>query len=206
MPDSDDNTACPAFERLAIAYHEAAHAVVDFAVWPPIPVIRVSIIATEDYGGIVDVGERPETWRSGLDDDVAEALEAEADTLAHLAGYAAGEAFLGTSETLPLPPPSTYDHHNANDSALHTWDGVDGQWLRPSDYLRRLHEILERPDVRLAVICLAGALLRRLTLTGAEVEAIVREYGVTSERPELPLGLPDPDDDEDGEGFSWSRW
>jgi len=60
--------------------------------------------------------------------------------------------------------------------------------------------------VRLAVTCLASALLRRDRVSGAEVEAIVRDCGVTCERAELPLGWPDPEEDAEGEAFSWSRW
>jgi hypothetical protein len=43
-------------------------------------------------------------------------------------------------------------------------------------------------------------------VSGAEVEDIVRDCGVTCERAELPLGWPDSDDDFDDEAYSWSRW
>ncbi len=109
-------------------------------------------------------------------------------------------------EQLPLPPVRSPDHDNADFSALCTWDGVGGVQLQPCEYLERTREVLARPDVQLAVARLASALLRRDCLSGAEVEEIVRECGVTCERAELPLGWPDSDEDGEGEAFSWSRW
>ena len=206
MSDRTDRTDCPAFSRLAIAYHEAGHAIVDHAVWPPNPVVHVTIIPIEEHDGVVELGERSEAWRFGLEDDLAEALLAEADTIQHLAGNAAAGVFLGVEEQLPLPPAWSADHDNAHASALCTWDGVDGERLRPRDYLERTRDVLARLDVQIAVTRLAVALLRHKTLSGAEVEEIVRDCGVTCERPELPLGWPDSDEDEDGEAFSWSRW
>jgi hypothetical protein len=81
-----------------------------------------------------------------------------------------------------------------------------GVRLQPRDYLEGTREVLERPDVQLAVPRLAAALLRHKTLSGAQVEAIVCDCGGTCERPELPLGWPDSDEDAEGEAFSWSRW
>jgi len=60
--------------------------------------------------------------------------------------------------------------------------------------------------VHLAVPRLAAALLRRDCLSGEEVEAIVRDCGVTCERTELPLGWDDRDEEAEGEAFSWGRW
>lgn len=168
--------------------------------------VRVTIIPTAEHDGVVELGERGEAWRHGIDDDLAEEFLAEADTIADLAGYAGVEAFLGAGESLPLPPSWSGDHDNACSSALCTWDGVDGEWLHPRDYLERTREVLARADVRLGIARLAGALLRHRCLTGAQVEAIVRHCGVTCERPEVPLGWPDPDDDFDDEAFSWYRW
>jgi hypothetical protein len=209
MADESDTTArtlCPAFERLVIAYHESGHAIVDHAVWPPNPVVRVTIIPTDEHDGVVELAGRGEAWLFEVDDDLAEALVAEADTIQHLAGNAAAGVFLGVEEQLPLPPAWSGDHQNADASALCTWDGADGQSLHPRDYLERTREVLERPDVQLAVPRLAAALLRHKTVSGAEVEDIVRDCGVTCERAELPLGWPDSDDDFDDEAYSWSRW
>ena len=206
MADEIDRTDCPMCELLALAYHEAGHAIVDHAVWPPNPVVRVTIMPTEEHHGVVELGERSEAWRFDIDDDMAEAFLAEADTIANLAGVAAAGVFLGMKEQLPLPPSESGDHDNADFSALCTWDGVDGVQLYPRDYLERTCEVLERPDVQLAVPRLAAALLRHDSLSGAQVEAIVRDCGVTCERPELPLGWPDSDDDGEGEVFSSSRW
>jgi len=175
-------------------------------VWPPNPVVRVTIIPTAEHDRVVELGERGEAWRHGIDDDLAEALLAEADTIADLAGYAAVEVLLGAEGSLPLPPGWSADHDNACSSALCTWDGVDGECLQPRDYLERVREVLARPDVRLGIAHLAAALLRHGCLSGAEVEAIARNCGVTCERAELPLGWPGPDEDSDDEAFSWSRW
>jgi hypothetical protein len=206
MADGIDRTDCPVFELLALAYHESGHAIVDHAVWPPNPVVRVTIIPTAEHAGVVELGERREAWRFEVDDDLAEAFLAEADTIQNLAGHAAVGVFLGMGEQLPLPPVRSPDHDNADFSALCTWDGVDGVRLQPRDYLEGTREVLERPDVQLAVARLAAALLRHKTLSGAQVEAIVRDCGVTCERPELPLGWPDFDEGAEGEAFSWSRW
>jgi hypothetical protein len=113
---------------------------------------------------------------------------------------------LGVEEQLLLSLTWSADHHNAHFSALCTWDGVDGVRLQPRDYLERAREVLERPDVQLAVARLASALLRHDCLSGVEVQEIVRDCGVTCERPQVPLGWPDPDEDFDDEAFSWSRW
>lgn len=206
MSDGIDRTDCPAISRLVLAYHESGHCIVDHAAWPPNPVVRVTITPTEEYIGVVELGERREAWRFGVDDGLAEAFLAEADTIQNLAGNTAAEMFLGAEESLPLPPVRSPDHDNAHFSALCTWDGVDGVRLQPRDYLERAREVLERPDVQLAVPRLAAALLRHNTLSGAQVEAIVRDCGVTCERAELPLGWPDSDEDEEDKAFSWSRW
>ena len=206
MADGIDRTDCPVLELLALAYHESGHAIVDHAVWPPNPMVRVTIIPTAEHNGVVELGERSEAWRFGLDDDLAEAFLAEADTIQNLAGHAAAGVFLRVEEQPPLPAARSTDHDNADFSALCTWDGVDGVRLQPRDYLEGTREVLERPDVQLAVPRLAAALLRHKTLSGAQVEAIVRDCGVTCERPDLPLGWPDPDDEFDDEAFSWSRW
>jgi hypothetical protein len=76
-----------------------------------------------------------EAWLFEVDDDLAEAFLAEADTIQHLAGNAAAGVFLGVEEELPLPPTWSADHDNAHFSALCTWDGVDGVRLEPRDYL-----------------------------------------------------------------------
>jgi len=206
MSDRTDRTDCPAFARLVIAYHEAGHAIVDYVVWPPNPVARITIIPTEEHIGVVELAGRGKAWLFEVDDDVAEAFLAEADTIQHLAGNAAAGVFLGVEEELPLPPAWSADNEDAHFSAICTWDGVDGVRLEPRDYLERIREVLMRPDVQLAVTRLASALLRHDRLSGAEVEEIVRDCGVTCERPELPLGWPDPDDDFDDEAYSWSRW
>jgi hypothetical protein len=137
---------------------------------------------------------------------MAEAFLAEADTIGDLAGNAAVALFLGGGESLPLPPARTGDDHNARANVLCTWDGVDGQWLQPRDYLERTRQVLEHPDVQLGVVRLASALLRSRRLAGLEVADIVRDCGVTCERAELPLGWDDRDEEAEGEVFSWSRW
>jgi len=48
MTDRTDRTDCPAFSRLVLAYHEAGHAIADYAVWPPNPVARVTITPREN--------------------------------------------------------------------------------------------------------------------------------------------------------------
>ena len=155
---------------------------------------------------MVELAGRGEAWLFEVSDELAEAFLAEANTIQHLAGNAAAGVFLGVEEQLPLPPTWSGDHDNADSSALCTWDGVDGVQLQPRDYLERTCEVLERPDVQLAVARLASVLLRRDCLPGAEVEEIVRDCGVTCERSEQPLGWSDADEDADGEAFSWSRW
>jgi len=206
MTDGIDRTDCPAFERLVLAYHESAHAIVDHAVWPPNPVVRVTITPSDEHDGVVELGERSEAWRFGLDDDVAEAFLAEADTIQSLAGNAAAGVFLGVKKQLPLPPVWSTDHENAGLSALCTWDGVDGVRLQPCDYLGRTRQVLERSDVQLGIARVASALLQQRSLSGAQVEDIVRECGVTCERSELPNGWPEPDDEFDDEAYSCSRW
>ena len=52
----------------------------------------------------------------------------------------------------------------------------------------------------------AQTLLQHNCLSGAEVEAVVRDCGVTCERAELPLGWNDWDEETEGEAFSESRW
>ena len=98
MADRIDGTDCPAFSRLVLACHEAGHAIADYAVWAPNPVVRVSITPTGEHDGVVELGERKEAWRFDVDNDLAEALLAEADTLQHLAGNAAAGMFLGVEE------------------------------------------------------------------------------------------------------------
>jgi hypothetical protein len=68
----------------------------------------------------------------------------------------------------------------------------------------RLAQKVRVGDVRHGIVRLAAALLRHKTLSSTEVEAIVRDCGVTSEGPELPLGLPDSDEDAEAEAFSCS--
>ena len=43
---------CPACEQLAIAYHEASHAIVDHSVWPPNPVVRITVIPIAEHDGV----------------------------------------------------------------------------------------------------------------------------------------------------------
>ena len=194
--DRTDRTSCPAFERLAIAYHEAGHAIADYAVWPPNPVARVTIIPTEEHIGVVELAGREEAWLFEVDDDLAEAFLAEADTIQHLAGNAAAGVFLGVEEQLPLPPAWSADHDNAHFSALCTWDGVDGVSLHPRDYLERTREVLERPDVQLAV---ASPRCRRCCGATASRAPRLRRSCATVASPasalKLPLGWPDPDED-----------
>jgi hypothetical protein len=164
----------------------------------------VTIIPAKGCDGRTELAERTEAWRAGLPDELADAYLAEAEVTMDLAGYAAGEVFLGIGEA--MPPAGSVDHDNAHISALCTWDGADGLLLQPRDYLARVREVLERPDLRLAILRLACALLRCGTLTGAYVEEIATACGVTSERSEQPIGWDDRDEDAEGEAFSWSRW
>ncbi len=82
---------------------------------------------------------------------------------------------------------------------------AEAEVLQPHHYVGRVREVLERPDVRHGIVRMAFTLLRHRTLSGAQVEGIVDECDVICERPQVPLGWPDPDDEFDDEAYSWSR-
>lgn len=195
---------CPALSLMTTAYHEAAHAVISYATWPQQPVESVSIIPNDYSLGRVEHAGQDEEWREECEDErMADAMATESRTVICLAGYMAAAHFRGDHVDVPLKCGQSSDSSNAHYCASATWDGDTDELHHIALYAGKTYEIVQRPSSWLAIVRMAGALLRQLQLSGKEVEAIVEEAGVEPDPWRVPLFYrEDPDD----EAFSWERW
>lgn len=195
VPRGDD---CPALSVMSTAFHEAGHAVVAHAVWPKIVITSASIIRDETSRGRVTVDEADDLlFGPDRNDRLAAAQAAEADAIFCLAGYMAEAGFWGGIAKVPYQFEGTGDSFDARDAASEAWYG------HADEYWGRTEDLLEQPEVGLAIVQVAVALLRRLTLSGEEVEAIVAAAGV---RPDPCHELIACEDEFDDEAFSWERF
>jgi hypothetical protein len=179
MTDRTDRTDCPAFELLAIAHHEAGHAIAQLLVSPSLPFLSVSIVS--EYG---DLGRAtfenyedlivPDT--DGEDAEVSEHERQfiESEAISSLAGPLAEQRFRGERLGPPLPGSASTDeayvrglaHHLHDDHReAHAW-----QW----SMLGRAVRMIEDGRNWKAIVAVASALLRQKTLDGSEVEKLVR--------------------------------
>ena len=205
---TDEPHQHPTLGKMAVAYHEAGHAVTAYAVWPQHPVEFATIIPADGYLGMVRHTEQDDIWRANVEDedeDMAAALAAEARTVIYLAGYLAEARFLDGIADLGYRFDRTTDSIGAVDAASDTWDGEARPLHHAYAYWGRTRELLGQPEVWLAVARVAGALLRHDELPGSEIEAIVSDAGVEPDPEREPLFAPG-DEEGDAEAFSWDRW
>jgi hypothetical protein len=211
-PESSDPSGraavCPVVRLMRVAHHEAGHAAISYATWPECRVEFATIIPGEGYLGLVRHAERGDEWRADVEDDsLAEAMAAESQTLIYLAGHEAEVRFWPEAAKAPGDFRWTPDGVGAQDSASGTCDGDADPLHHALAYGERLGALMDQPQVWRAITLTAAALLRQRTLTGSEVEAIVREAGIEPDRWREPLFWRSEDDPEDDdEAFSWERW
>jgi hypothetical protein len=183
-----DRTGCPAVELLAVAYHEAGHAVGAVLVSPPLPIDFVTIVPDEECIGRVTY----EDWDDlvvpdAYDEDVgitlpehARAFERSFLTTSYLGARADGWIRTGVVEAASrhgwegdrdgiVSHTLLLVHEEDLSKAGRGWGRItsarDGSAMR----------LIERhPFFWRAVGLVAGALIREKTLSGAEVEALVR--------------------------------
>ena len=212
MTDRTDRTDCPAFELLAVAYHESCHAVGAVLVNPGLVVEVVTIVPDGDYLGRVTYEDRRENLVPDVDDDASfgewsdtfvpdeddgdsgEICEHErlyrraGDIVSSLGALAEGMLRYGRPDK-PVMAGTGSDRDNvwANAAAI-----LEDDIFRKAGYYhgpRGLHVdaalalIDRRPYFWLAVGLVAGALMREKTLDGFEVEALVREAAEGRPRP-----------------------
>ena len=186
MTDRTDRTDCPAFELLAVAYHEGGHAVGAVLVNPPLVVETATIVPDGDYLGQVTY----EDWRENLvpdedDEDSDEIGEHErqyldaADTVSSLGAVAEGMLRHGRPDK-PVTAGTGFDRDNvwANAAAILEDDVFRkaGFYHGPLglDIDAALALIRRHPYFWRAVGLVAGALMRQKTLDGFEVAELLR--------------------------------
>jgi hypothetical protein len=77
MSDRTDRTDCPVFELMAVAYHEAGHAIGAVLGSPPLVVELVTIVPDEDSLGLVTYEDWHEHIVLDADEDAEEISEHE---------------------------------------------------------------------------------------------------------------------------------
>ena len=183
---------CIAMETIAVAYHEAGHAIASYATWPQRAVERATIIPGGGWLGAVWHVESSDDWRGALADEcLTDAMLTESETVMLLAGYAAESRFCDGVAEMPYEFKGTPDARDAASDALYG---------HSHEYWGRADDLLEQPEVWLAIVQMAVALLRLRTLSGEEVEAIVEAAGIEPDPCHEPLHCEDEFDDE---AFSW---
>ena len=204
MSDGIDRTDCPAFELLAVAYHESGHAVGAVLVSPGLVVETVTIVPSGGYLGQVTY----EDWRENLvpdvdddasfgdwsddfvpdedDEDSGEIGEHERqylgadDIVSSLGAVAEGMLRHGRPDK-PVTAGTGFDRDNvwANAAAILEDDifRKAGFYHGPLglDVEGALALIRRHPHFWHAVGLVADALMREKTLDGSEVEKLVRE-------------------------------
>jgi hypothetical protein len=189
MTDRTDRTDCPVVELLAIAYHEGGHAVGAVLVCPGLVVESATIDPDEDYQGLVtyepyddlivpDSGEE-----DGADDEICEHERqylAAHDTVSRLGAICEGMLRTGN---LDEPTTAGWDGDRDNivwnaymqtDEDIWRKTGHGQAWVRSPLSSAALALIERTPCFWHAVGLVAGALMREKTLSGADVEALVR--------------------------------
>ena len=197
MADRTARTDCPAFEELAVAWHEAGHVVGAVLVNPGLAIETVTIEPGEGYLGRYTF----EDWRENVipdedDEDSGETCEHERqylralDIVSALGAVAEGMLLHGRANQ-PVMAGTGVDQANvhANAEAVLEDDVFRkaGFYHGPGglDIDAALALIQRHPHVWRAVGLVAGALLREKTLDGFEVEALVRQ---TMDGEEPPTG------------------
>lgn len=187
VSDRTDRTAeCPAFELLAVAWHEAGHAVGAVLVPPGLAIESVTIVPGDGCLGRYTL----EDWRDSVipdedDEDSGEICEHERqylralDIVSALGAMAEGMLLHGRPDK-PFMAGAGGDQENsyANTEAVLEDDvfrkagfyhGPQGLDIDSALALVRRH-----PHFWRAVGIVAGALMREKTLDGSEVEGLVR--------------------------------
>ena len=219
MADEIDRTDCPAFELLAVAYHESGHAVGAVLVSPGLAVETATIVPDGDYLGQVTY----EDWRENLvpdvDDDAdfvnwsdnpapddddegsGEICEHErqylgaVDIVSSLGAVAEGMLRHGRPDK-PVMAGAGFDRDDvwANAAAVLEDDIFCKAGLHHGPRGLRTDAalaLIERhPHFWLAVGLVAEALMREKTLDGSEVEALVRAARETAQPSRDPRPSP----------------
>jgi len=187
VSDRTDRIDCPTFELLAVAYHEAGHAVGAVLVSPGLVVETATIVRDGDYLGQVTC----EDWHENLvpDEDYEDSGEigeherqylGADDIVSSLGAVAEGMLRHGRPDE-PVMAGTGFDRDNvwANAAALLEDDVFRkaGFYHGPLglDVEGALALVRRHPYFWHAVGLVAGALMREKTLDGFEVEALVRE-------------------------------
>lgn len=189
MNDATDRAGCPDIDLLAIAYHEAGHAVGAVLVSPSLPIESVTIIPDEDTIGRVAYEDWddllvPEAYGEDLGDALPE--HARGFERSFLATSYLGALADGWIRTGVVEAASRRCWEGDRDGiASHTLLLVDngdlekagrGWWQLESARDESAVRLIDRhPFFWRAVGLVAGALIRERTLSGVAVEALVRE-------------------------------
>jgi len=201
MTDGSDRTDCPAFELLAVAWHESGHAVGAVLVDPELVVETVTIEPGEGYLGRYTFEDWHENLIPDVDDDAGfgdwsddlafdedtgeigeherQYLDAE-DTVSSLGAVAEGMLRHGRADQ-PFMAGTDFDQYNvwANAAAV-----LDEDIFRKAGFyhgplgldIDAAQALIRRHHYFWRAIGLvAGALMREKTLNGSEVEKLVRE-------------------------------
>jgi len=184
-PAAGSPAFCRALETLAIAYHEAGHAVAQLLVCPALPLTNASIAPEGDELGRACFENYAETIVPDADGEDADMPEherqyLESEAISLLAGPLAEQRFCGQTLEPPLPGSARTDQADVTDIAhlLHDDRRVARAWV--GSMLRRAIDLVQN-DGRFwpAVKAAAAALLREQTLTSDEISTLVHE---TTER------------------------
>jgi hypothetical protein len=187
VSDRTDRTDCPAFEELAVAWHESGHAVGAVLVPPGLVIESVTIVPGGGYLGKYTL----EDWRENVipdDDDENEGEIGEhereylraLDIVSALGAVAEGMLLHGSPD-MPFMAGAGGDQENtyANTEAV-----LEDDIFRKAGYYHgprgleidtALSLIRRHPHFWLAVGLVAGALMREKTLDGSDVEALLHE-------------------------------
>lgn len=179
---------CPVVEALAIAYHEAGHAICATLVDPPFPIGRVGLLPW-GWGGFTNYEDWfhntfPEPYDDDHDVEISEAdrhlLECH-DIVGCLGELSEMRFRTGSLETsvnwyLDSDLEQILEHAKLlmDPDLLHELERDEAHWPPSAEDPRAIRFIERYTYFWLAVGLVAGALMREKTLDGPEVEALVR--------------------------------
>jgi hypothetical protein len=165
------------------AAHEAGHAI--FAVMMGIPFRRVTVIPDETFAGRVDLGKVEPPAHVDPFNENWDVKAARLYWAARICGGICSALAGALAETLYT---RCWEQQSDSDEFV-AWEIADCFYppAKAARWINRLRfqtlESLRLPDVQAAVEAVARELLRRKTLTGAEVRALVKRQGMGQRGP-----------------------